>query len=77
MSMKTKVSSAISWLLGSDLDEITSERLVARRAMRVAQRFSRGNTNVQNGRLVTEEEQIERIDAYVSKVKRKEFFFQR
>jgi hypothetical protein len=71
------LSSAIRWLLGSDLDEITSRKLIARRATRVAQRFSRGNTNVQSGRIITEGEQLARIDAYVAKVKRREFFFQK
>jgi hypothetical protein len=77
MSMKTWMSSAIRWVLGSDIDAITSKSQITQRAMRVAQRYSRGNTNVQHGRVVTENEQVARLDAYLAKVKRREFFFQK
>ena len=77
MSIKTWLSHAVSTALAPGLDDIVSTEKKELRGLRIAQRFSRGNTNVQHGRTATEQQQRSRIDVYIARSKRGDFFFQK
>lgn len=77
MSIRTILSGAVATALGFGIDEIVSVKKKEIRGLKIAQRFSRGNTNIQHGRTVTEADQRARLDGYVDRVIRKSFFFQK
>ncbi len=77
MSIKEFMCGVLDTAFARGVDDITSQKKKEMRGLKIAQRLTRGNVSVQDGKLVTEQAQQERLKEYVKRSERKGFFFQR